>query len=404
MVRSWAMLSETEVADLAAALESSYVERKAAFKPVKSDVEEAICAFANDLPGVGGGVILIGVDDRSGAPTGLQVDDALLLQISSIRSDGNILPFPMMLVHEARLQGAPVVVIEVRASRDPPVRLRGRTCVRMGPRRGTATRDEERVLTERRRSWDGPFDQKPVHGSTLEDLDLDLFAREYLPSAVAPEVLRENGRSVPSQLAALHLASPDGVPNVAGVLLLGHDPVAYVPGAYLQFLRIDGLELTDPIVDRKDDWLTGPLPAVLRRIDEITSAHIRVATEIDGLVERSAPDYPLQAMQQLLRNAVMHRNYETSNAPIQWYWFNDRIEIHNPGGLFGRVTPETFGRPGGNDYRNPTIAGALHLLGFVQRFGLGIPLARKACRDNGNPEPEFVFQSGSFAAIVRRCG
>jgi ATP-dependent DNA helicase RecG len=256
------------------------------------------------------------------------------------------------------------------------------------------------VLAERRRGWDGPFDQRSVSGARLDELDLRFFAEEYLPNAVTPEVLRENGRSLPEQLAALHLASPDGVPNVAGMLILGREPTTYLPGAYVQFLQIDGVELTDPIIDRKE--LSGPLPSVLRRMDEITSARIRVATTVTGTtVERRTPNYPMEAMQQLLRNAVMHRNYETSNAPVQWYWFSDRIEIHNPGGLYGRATEATFGQPGSNDYRNPTIAGALHVLGFVQRFGLGVPLARKACRENGNPDPEFLFGATSFGAVVR---
>lgn len=394
------MLTEDEIAALAGDLESAQVERKAAFKPVKSDIEEAICAFANDLPGAGRGVLLIGVTDKTGQPTGLKITDELLREITDIRSVGNILPFPLMQVYKASLAGREIVVVEVRPSPDPPVRLRGRTCVRVGPRRGTATRDEERVLSERRRGWDGPFDQRAVAGSTLDELDLRMFEREFLPSAVTPEVLRENGRSLPEQLAALHLASVDGVPNVAGVLVLGRDPTTYLPGAYVQFLRVDGVSLTDPIVDRKE--LSGPMPEVLRRIDEITNSHIHVATRVaGGVVEQNRPDYPIAAMQQLLRNAVIHRNYETSNAPVQWYWFADRIEIHNPGGLYGRATPQMFGKPGGNDYRNPTIAGALYKLGYVQRFGMGIPMARKACDENGNPPPEFTFEPANFAVIVR---
>jgi ATP-dependent DNA helicase RecG len=395
------MIDGEELAALAADLESFRVERKASFKSVKSDVEEAICAFANDLPGTGlPGYVLLGVTDRTGEPAGLAVSDELMREITDIRSSGNILPFPVMNVSKGTLRERDVVVVEVQPSHEPPVRLRGRVCVRVGPRKGTATRDEERVLNERRRGWDGPFDQRSIPGAGLEELDLRFFADEYLPNAIDREALRENGRSLPEQLAALHLASPDGVPNVAGVLILGRDPTTYLPGAYVQFLQIDGKELTDTIVDRKE--LSGPLPAVIRRMDEITSARIRIATTIAGTtVERRSPDYPMEAMQQLLRNAVMHRNYETSNAPVQWYWFSDRIEIHNPGGLFGRATAATFGQPGSNDYRNPTIAGALHVLGFVQRFGLGVPLARKACRENGNPEPEFLFGDTSFGAVVR---
>lgn len=114
-----------------------------------------------------------------------------------------------------------------------------------------------------------------------------MFQREYLPAAVSPEVLSENGRSIPEQLAALHLATPDGVPNVAALL--------------------DGAEITDPILDRKE--LTGPLPEVLRRMDYIAEAHIRVPTTVlGGTVESVRPDYPLGALQQLLRNAVIHRN------------------------------------------------------------------------------------------------
>ncbi len=395
------MLSDDEIARLAADLESSRIERKASFDSVKDRVQEAICAFANDLPHHGlPGYVLIGVDDKTGKPIGISVTDQLLQNITSIRSNGQILPFPLMNVHKMFLDGKEIVVIEVQPSPDPPVQFRGRVHVRVGPRRDIATRDEERVLTERRRGWDGPFDQRPIRGSTVADLNLNLFEREFLPSAVAPEVLQENGRSLPEQLAALHLASPDGIPNVAGHLILGRDPTTYLPGAYVQFLRIDGTELFDPIVDRKE--MTGPLPEILRQMDEITNAHIHVATSVVGSsVERRLPDYPMAAMQQLLRNAAIHRNYETSHAPIQWYWFVDRIEIHNPGGLFGRATPQTFGKPGGNDYRNPTVAAALHQLGFVQRFGMGIPLARKACKDNGNPEPEFIFESSNFAAIVR---
>ena len=394
------MLTDPELLALATDLESWHVERKESLAD-KSAIEEAICAFSNDLPGAGRtGVLLIGVRDRSGAPSGLVVTDELLRTLTDIRSNGGILPFPVMTVYKASLQGADIAVVEVTPSHEPPVRLRGVVRIRVGPRKGIATRDEERILTERRRGWDHPFDQRPVVGATLDELDLRLFQREYLPSAVSPDVLRENGRSVPEQLAALHLASPDGVPNVTGVLLLGLDPTTWIKGAYVQFLRVDGAELTDDIVDRKE--LSGPLPEILRRVDDITSAHIRVSTRVTGgSVEGRAPDYPISAMQQLLRNAVIHRNYETSNAPIQWYWFKDRIEIHSPGGLFGRATPENFGQPGGNDYRNPAIAAALHHMGFVQRFGLGIPLARKECQLNGNPPPEFHFQAASFAVIVR---
>jgi ATP-dependent DNA helicase RecG len=97
----------------------------------------------------------------------------------------------------------------------------------------------------------------------------------------------------------------------------------------------------------------------------------------------------------------MHRSYEGTHAPVRVYWFNDRIEISNPGGPFGAVTIENFGRPGVNDYRNPVIASVLKVLGFVQRFGFGIAEAKRALEANGNPPVEFDVQPGSVLAIVR---
>ena len=92
--------------------------------------------------------------------------------------------------------------------------------------------------------------------------------------------------------------------------------------------------------------------------------------------ERRTSHYPKAVLQQLIRNAVLHRTYEATNAPIKVYWFDDRIEIHSPGGPFGTVTEKNFGTPGITDYRNPNIADALKVLGFVQRFGVGIATAR----------------------------
>ncbi len=96
----------------------------------------------------------------------------------------------------------------------------------------------------------------------------------------------------------------------------------------------------------------------------------------------------------------MHRSYEGTNAPVHVYWYSDRVEIRNPGGLYGQVTPQNFG-DGAVDYRNPLAAEIMHHLGFAQRFGLGVPLARKELRQNGNPEPEFDFRPTQVAVTVR---
>ena len=104
----------------------------------------------------------------------------------------------------------------------------------------------------------------------------------------------------------------------------------------------------------------------------------------------------------LTRNAVMHRTYEGTNAPVRVYWFDDRIEIHNPGGPYGAVTVENFGQPGITDYRNPHIAEAMKVLGFVQRFAVGIATAQAELNKNGNPPIQFTVEATAVLAAVRR--
>lgn len=198
------------------------------------------------------------------------------------------------------MNGIEVAVVEVRPSNTPPVRYKGQIWVRVGPRRGVANSDDERVLNERRRSL----------------------------------------------------------------------------GAYVQFLRIDGTDLSDPVIDEKR--LDGALSTVLRQLDEMLTLNIKSAVDFTSShTELRRPDYPLSALQQIARNAVMHRSYENTNSPTRVTWYRDRVEVVSPGGLFGVVAQAGIER-GMTDYRNPTLAEMIRGLGYVQRFGAGIPITRSA--------------------------
>ena len=118
-----------------------------------------------------------------------------------------------------------------------------------------------------------------------------------------------------------------------------------MPGAYIQFLRIDGTGITDPIRDQKQ--LTGRLDDVMRRLDELLELNLSVRTQVTGASrEMRRPDYPVDALRQLAHIAVMHRSYEGTNTPVRVHCFADRVEITSPGGLHGRITPENFGTGG----------------------------------------------------------
>ncbi len=395
------MLDE-ELESLLRDIESDRVERKSSLSD-KTKICEAICAFANDLPGHRRpGVCFIGVDDQ-GRCADLPVTDQLLKTLADIRSDGTLLPFPTLAVQRKTIAGCDLAVVIVQPSDAPPIRFRGRTYVRVGPSTRLATAEEERRLSERRRAADLPLDIRVVPSASLDDLDLNLFSRTYLPASLPADILAENRRSVEQQLASLRLVTVGAEPKPThlGMLVLGRDPRQFLPGAYVQFLRIDGGELADPIKDHKD--IDGPLIDLLRLLDEVLQVNISVAADLTSApTEISTPDYPLAALQQLTRNAVLHRTYEGTNAPVRVTWFNDRIEIQNPGGPYGQVSRENFGQPGVTDYRNPHLAEAMRNLGYVQRFGVGIQVARRELEKNGNPPLEFVVEAAHVLAIVRR--
>ncbi|MDN5917066.1 MAG: putative DNA binding domain-containing protein [Pseudonocardia sp.] len=392
--------TDDELRALLADLETDLVERKESASATDK-IAQAICAYANDLPAHGhSGVVFVGATD-DGLPAGIEVTDGLLLRLANIRDTGKILPLPQMRVARLDVDGQHVAVVEVEPSLSPPVRYEGRVWIRVGPRRAIASADEERRLSERRRSADLTFDARPLTGVRLDDLDLALFEREYLPASLPADVIEENQRTVVERLAALRLATLDGVPTAAGVLLLAVEPVRHLPGAYLQFLRVDGESLDDPVLDEKA--LNGPVPTLLRQLDELLTLNIHTAVEIGTeATDVRRPDYPLRALQQIARNAILHRNYEATASPVRLTWYRDRIEVFSPGGPYGTVTAENFGRSGVTDYRNPVLAEAMRSLGYVQRFGAGLEIARKASTANGNPQPEFDVDGAYVGVTLRR--
>jgi len=395
------MIDDRELGILLSDLESDRVERKTSVADSEK-IRKTICAFANDLPDhQQPGVIFIGVDEKGGCAN-LTVTDRLLRTLADMRSDGNIMPFPSLTVQKKKIAGCDLAIVTVEPSDAPPVRYKGRVWVRVGPSTRIASAEEERRLTEKRRARDLPFDIRPMPSAKLTDLDIDLFERVYLPASLPPETLEQNQRGAREQMMSMRFATvePDPRPTVLGILVVGKDPRDFLPGVYIQFLRIDGTELTDPIKAQKE--ISGPLPHLLQALDETFQAHISVAAEITVKpVELRHPDYPLVALRQLARNAVLHRTYEGTNAPVRITWFSDRIEIQNPGGPFGQVNRQNFGKPGVTDYRNPHLAEAMKNLGYVQRFGMGIPLARKELKKNGNPPPEFVAEDDHVLVAIR---
>jgi len=393
--------SDEELLALLGDIESDCVERKRNFSD-GDKCRQAVCAFANDLPGHNrAGVLFIGAEDN-GAPANLTITDELLRDLSDMARDGKTLPLPVMTVEKRVLDGANFAVVTVMPSDMPPVKYDGRIWIRIGARRALASEQDERILNERRRYKELPYDLYPMYRATIDDLSKTYFEEEYLPTAFAAEVLAANNRTYEERLASCKMiVSPDDTtPTFLGLLTLGKHPQDYLFGAYIQFIRIDGLELGSPVTDELVG--DGRLIKMLQSAEDKLIAHNRKAYDISGGPHVITDDYPHEALLQILYNAVLHRHYDGTNAPVRVLWFNDRIEIISPGGPYGDVTEENFGKPGYVDYRNPNLAVVMKNLGLIQRFGQGIRAAREAMQKNGSPPIEFDTRYGHVRCILRR--
>ena len=387
-----------ELKDILAIDESYRVERTVSTSNMDK-FQEAICAFANDLPGKRQkGYLLIGVLD-DGHIGGLKVDAALMKKISGIRSDGNILPLPVMNTEKVELPEGDVLVVEVTPSLIPPVRYRGRTFVRIGPRRDIASEAEERILIERRASYMATFDATPCFAAKLEDLDLQVFRNKYLPKAVSPEMLESESRPVEEQLAALGMFDLDNkCPTFAGIVLFGHNPRRFMPGAYVQYVCFEGKDKTSNVLNERE--FSDNYCELLPKLESLLEMSVikQYPVQASMLREDMVKNYPYWAIRELLMNGCMHRDLQ-SNTPLRFYEFSDHLEITNAGGLYGNARPENF--PKINDYRNPIIAGAMKSLGYVNKYNRGIGQVQKELSENGNPKAEFdVNLLTAFAVTV----
>ena len=392
------MVTKDEVLELLRSTETYRIERTISTGDMDK-FQEAICAFSNDLPNSREkGYLILGVHDN-GVLSGLRVDDALMKKIAGIRSDGNILPLPMMSVERFEFVEGDLLVVEVSPALIPPVRYRGRTFIRIGPRRDIATEAEERVLLEKRTSYMATFDAMPCFGSSLKDIDAHFIKNEYLPQIIDSDVLKADKRSLQEQLAAIHLYDiTNDCPTNAAIILFGKNASFFLHGCYVQYVHFAGEDTGSEILNERQ--IRGSLCSILPKLESFVKDAIVTARPmpVSMLREQIVFNYPELALRELLMNACMHRDYQ-SNMPIRIYQFSNRIEILNAGGLYGEARPENF--PTVNDYRNPIIAEAMRGMKYVNMFNRGVQRVKNMLRENGNPEPKFnVSKVTAFEVMV----
>lgn len=248
-------------------------------------------------------------------------------------------------------------------------------------------------------------DIRPVERASLTALDQSALCL-YLDKLKQgkPKLSNLNDR----EICELMSISRDGKVTLNAALLFSPYPQAYFPQLCITAVCVPGKEIGEygaegeRFIDNKR--IEGTIPDMLQEALQFVRKNMRTKTIIDpatGLREDKT-DYPITAVREAIINALVHRDYSmhTEGMPIQLLLFEDRMEIRNPGGIYGRIQINQLGKVQ-PDTRNPVLASTLEVMGITENRYSGIPTIRKAMREYGLPEPVFSEERGSF--VVRFC-
>jgi len=370
---------------------------KVAFASEKVTVaalSETLVALAN----AGGGTILLGVT-QTGSVRGVQDADGLrdrVLWAALSITPPLVLPIPEQIAADwGSGENRTLVAAHVPRGLPSVYAIKGRYLVRDGLSNRVLAASEIHQLMLRRGGDAalGRLETQVPPGATLDDLDWDRV-RQYAnrleqPGQASPEeVLR--------QRACLVKTDGQHRPTTAGLLLFGHHPSLWTPGAEITAVRYPGTEMGDQFV-RED--IKGPLPDQIRKAEAFLRANVPQQTVLEGLTHQDRPAYPDQVLREVVVNAVAHRDYAIAGEGIQIFIFGDRVRVYSPGRLPGHVTVQNIVEE--RFSRNPVIVQVLADLGFVERLGYGIDRMMLLLQQAKQPAPLFEETTAGFQVILR---
>nr|HID13292.1 hypothetical protein [Anaerolineae bacterium] len=377
-------MTPEEVLALIAQGEGQRVEFKRSLAELETGARAA-AAMAN----TDGGHVLFGVR-KDGTILGVQIGAETRERVVQAITD-NTDPTLYPSVEYVDVDGRTVIVVTVVRSENRPHLVRGRAYKRVGAVDAQMTRDEyERLLRERPGV---EHDGQVVTQATLDDIDWDKVER-YL--ALREQVTGRRVTIPPQQVLQARgcLAEAEGVlrPTVAGVLLFGVDPQAFLSRSYITVIRFRGRDMAHGYYDRRD--LMGTLPEMVDAAEAYLWEHIQHGGRVRGLRREELHEYPRPALRECLVNAVAHRDYSIRGSRIIVSVFEDRIEFNSPGPLPGPVTVENILD---QQYsRNPRIVRVLFEMGYIEEIGMGLDNVFRWLAEAGQPEPTLRDTGGSF--------
>ncbi len=379
------------ITEILAEGESETVE----FKPSLSQMDkilETASAFSNTK----GGTIVVGVDDKSRI-LGVSIGSNTLENLANdIKRNTDPPIFPSL--ETAEIEGKKVILIQVPENQEKPAFFRDKAYKRVGRTNQRISSSEIRKLAKEEKkklNWDEQICER----ASLQDIDEE-NVRWFLRRAKAERNLDIDPETpVDEALERLKLLKEGGLTNAA-MLLFGKNPQKFFLQARIRCARFKGVSALD-YIDMK--IFEGTIPELRKNAMNFIMQYTKHGVFFDENRRYDKWEYPLRPLEEILSNALAHREYETT-AEIQLSVFDGRIEVWNPGELPKPLTPDDLKRKHRSLPRNHLIAEALFLIKYIEQWGKGTIRVIEELRDSKLPEPVFQNLSGGFEVVVKGPG
>lgn len=385
--------------------ESQTIEVKAAHGGTPKRLYDTLSSFSNQD---GGGVIVFGLDElKSFKPVG--VYDIQDLQKKVTEQCNQMVPKIRAIFTITEFEGVNICSAEI-----PSIDIDNRPCYYAGAGKvkGSFIRvgDADMPMTSYEIYSYEAF-KKHVHDDErpIERADMSYLRKNELDNYLLQMKINRPGFSKISedQMYELLSITRNKVPTLASILNFGIYPQGFLPQLAVTAIVVPGEAIGDVDVEGfrflDNKRIEGILPEMLEETLAFCKRNMKVQTIIDHTdgKRRDKLEYPINAIREAVLNALIHRDYSayTEGTPIQICFFSNRLEIHSPGGLYGRMTVADLGkaRP---DLRNPALATMSEFLLKTENRYSGIPTIRREMKEHGLPEPLFENKRNEFVVTL----
>lgn len=382
-----------------------FIELKAAHKGTPKKLYDTLSSFSNQDQG---GIILFGIDENAGYEL-VGVYDPQDLQKKVTEQCNQMEPPVCALFTLTEIDG-----VEICSAEIPALDRSERPCYYKGAGRikGSYIRvgDADLPMTDYELYSLEAF-RRHLHDDerTVPQASMDSLNKEAVESYLASRRDGKPGFSRVSDDQALEMlnVTHDGIPTLAAIMNFGIYPQGYFPQLCITAISVPGTEIGD--VDTQEvrfldnRRIEGTIPEMIEESMSFCMKNMKVRTIIDSEtgLRRDRTEYPIEAIREAVLNALIHRDYSiyTEGTPVQIDFFADRLEIHSPGCLYGRMSIEQLGiaRP---DLRNPALAVMAEVLTSAENRYSGIPTMRRTMRESGLPDPVFENRRNEFVVTL----